>query len=189
MWLSQVISELADGLQYLLILFLISKLTDNPLVISFVLLARVLPGTLLSAFIGPFIDKYSKKRIMVISDLYRAGIILIVILFSQSIAGLLILVFLGGRWIFFEPARTSSLPKILDKKRMPEAIGLSQSTMQAMMLVGPAICGILLSVLHYHVIFLITAGCYVLSACFITQLKLIGNSPRENDVENRFSLN
>lgn len=168
LWLAQIVSLLGDGITKLLIVYLASQLSDNPIVISFVILAQILPSTILGSFAGPLVDRYSKKRTMLSSDIYRAIIVLLMIPSQNSLALLLVLVFLEGiGTLFFDPARASIIPRIVGEGNIAQSVSLSQATGTAMRMIGPAIGGILIGFHNFSAIFMITVVTYLLSAAFI----------------------
>ncbi|WP_409297351.1 MFS transporter [Peribacillus sp. SCS-26] len=165
LWLSQVVSELGDGMTSLLVLYLASKLSDHPLVYSIILMARLLPSLLFGTFVGPIVDKYSKKSILVLADVYRFLIILCMIFSQSSIVLLVLLTFLLGiGTVFFEPARSASIPRIIREDQIPGAVSLSQSTMMAVSIIAPSIGGVLLFTQHYTLMLLLDSATYIISA-------------------------
>ncbi|WP_044022650.1 MFS transporter [Bacillus sp. SG-1] len=173
LWFAQVISELGDGISHLLILFLASQLTTNPMIFGYILIARHLPGMLFGTLVGPLVDQFSKKWIMIASDLYRFLIVLLMIAGQSSIELLLILIFLQGIGaVFFEPAKSAVIPKIMKKDEIPAAVSLSQSTYMMMMVIAPSIGGFLLLMENISLIFLIDGASFFLSGLILFRLKL-----------------
>lgn len=172
LWFSQVVSLLGDGITRLLVLYLASKLTSNPMIFSFILIAGYLPGMLGGAFVGPIVDRYDKKKIMVFSDLYRFVIVLLMISAQSSLSWLLVLIFLQGVGnLFFEPAKTALIPSLIKKEFIPEAVAFSQSTFMVMAIIAPSIGGILLLSKQYSLIFLLDAATFMISGLFLLFLR------------------
>ncbi|MFW5437425.1 MFS transporter [Paenibacillus apiarius] len=168
LWLAQIVSELGDGITRLVVIFLVAQLSGNPLAFSVVVLAQVLPNMLLGTFVGPFIDRFDRSRIMVAADLYRAFIVLLLIVFQHELYGIYALVLLQGiGTVFFEPARTAIVPRVVSQENITQAVSLSQATYMAMRLVGPALAGLLIPFGHFGWLFAFNAFTFVLSALFI----------------------
>jgi MFS transporter, DHA3 family, macrolide efflux protein len=183
LWLAQIVAQLGDGITKLLIIYLASQLSGNPIVISFVVLAQILPSTILGSFAGPLVDRFSKKRIMLSSNVYRAIIVLLMIPSQHSLALLLILVFLEGiGTLFFEPARASIIPRIVGEENITQSVSLSQATTTAMRMIGPAIGGILIGFHNFSAIFMITVVTFLLSAVLI---KFIPNVQTKSSAVNK----
>ncbi|UTE71389.1 MFS transporter [Rossellomorea marisflavi] len=165
-------SLLGDGITRLLVLYLASKLTSNPMIFSFILIAGYLPGMLGGAFVGPIVDRYDKKKIMVFSDLYRFVIVLLMISAQSSLSWLLVLIFLQGVGnLFFEPAKTALIPSLIKKEFIPEAVAFSQSTFMVMAIIAPSIGGILLLSKQYSLIFLLDAATFMISGLILLFLR------------------
>ncbi|TCZ76573.1 MFS transporter [Paenibacillus albiflavus] len=190
LWLAQIVSQLGDGITKLLIVYLATHLSDNPIVISFVILSQIIPSTIFGSFAGPLVDRFSKKTIMFSSDIYRAVIVLLMIPSQNSLTLLLILIFLEGIGsLFFDPARSAIVPRIVGKENVTKAISISQATATAMRMIGPAIGGVLIGFHDFTAIFSITVVTYLISAVFIifitnVQTKSQGsNKPKESYIE------
>ncbi|MCA0988579.1 MFS transporter [Guptibacillus algicola] len=184
LWVAQVVSELGDGITHIVVIFLVSQLSDNALVFSFVLMARYIPSLLFGVFVGPIIDRYSKKVIMVIADLYRLIILLLMIPAHDSLTGILVLIFLQGiGTVFFEPAKTATIPQIIKKEKIPEAVGLSQSTFMTMNIIAPSIGGALLLVNSVSLIFVLDASTFLISALLIGMIVIKRETSEEHTSE------
>ncbi|MBG9587252.1 MFS transporter [Cytobacillus firmus] len=170
-WLGQVISSLGDGINKVVIIYLVAQLSNDPLVIGLVIFLQMLPTAIFSIFIGSLADRYSKKWIMVISDLYRMIIVLMIIPFQHSLNSIFILIALHGIGsALFNPARVSSIPVLVGRDRIENAISISQATRSAMNVIAPAIGGLLLTLNKLTLIFVIDAITFLFSAFFILTL-------------------
>ncbi|MCM3340355.1 MFS transporter [Paenibacillus sp. MER TA 81-3] len=168
LWLAQIVSELGDGITRLVVIFLVAHLSSNPLALSVVVLAQVLPNMLLGTFVGPFIDRFRRSLIMVAADLYRAVIVLLLIVFQNELYGIYALVLLQGiGTVLFEPARTAIVPRVVGQENITQAVSFSQATYMAMKLIGPALAGLLIPFGHFGWLFTFNSFTFVLSALFI----------------------
>src|SRR3954467_3458446 len=75
-WTGQVVSEIGDYFNAVAVLALIMEQTGSGLVVSLVFLSRAIPSVLAAPFAGVFLDRFSRKHIMIASDLVRAAIVL-----------------------------------------------------------------------------------------------------------------
>ncbi|QOR66212.1 MFS transporter [Cytobacillus suaedae] len=173
-WLAQVISHLGDGITRIAVIYLIATISKDPLMIGLVIFAQLLPTAVFGIFFGPLADKYSRKWLMVISDLYRMMIILLMIPFHDSVPILIILIALQGIGsALFDPARSASIPDLVGEKNIQAAIGLSQGTRAAMDIIGPSIGGVLMLMNNFTSIFILDAITFLLSALLILTLPLV----------------
>jgi MFS family permease len=116
MWLGQVISSLGDRVHQVALVFLVARVTDNsPLALGLVFGAMTLPTLLVGPLAGALVDRWDRKRVMVGSDLARAGIVGLIPVVSGLNVGLVVgLVFvLAAVSSFFRPARSAALPQVV----------------------------------------------------------------------------
>ncbi|MFE8702431.1 MFS transporter [Cytobacillus sp. FJAT-54145] len=179
-WLAVVVSFLGDAMTLTAVVYFVGTSTDNPLMISLVFVAQLLPVVVIGPFIGPLIDKYSSRSVMVYSDLYRFLIVFSMVFFHENIPVLLMLVFLQGiGTAFFEPARMSSIPTIVGVHRIPQGIALFQSTLAVIKLGGPVIAGLLLAFQSPRNIFFIDSFTYLISGVLIFSLSILKIDPNK----------
>ncbi|WCF06768.1 MFS transporter [Paenibacillus thiaminolyticus] len=172
LWWAQLISELGDGITRLVVIFLVAHLSASPLALSMVVLSQVLPQMLFGAFVGPLVDRINRPLLMAASDIYRAGIVLAFILAQDSLPFIYVLIWLQGiGTVFFEPARSALIPRLVGKEQISSAVSLSQATYMAMRLVGPALAGLLIPLGHFGWLFTFNAITFLLSAVFVFSLR------------------
>ncbi|MCA1031219.1 MFS transporter [Bacillus timonensis] len=170
---AQVISHVGDGITRLAIIYLVATLSKDPLAIGLVIFAHLLPSAVFGIFLGPLADKYSRKWIMVGSDFYRMFIVLVMMLFHDSVPVLISLIVLQGiGTALFDPARSASIPDIVGEDKIQQAISISQGTRAAMEIIGPSIGGLLMVLNNFHIIFSVDAVTFLLSALLLMTLTI-----------------
>lgn len=149
--IGQAISLMGTWMQRVAISWLVYKLTDSVFWLGFVSFISLLPSLVLSPFIGSFVDKHKKYRLVFITQIglmIQAGILtLLVYLKMETVLWLSILGFAQGVINAFDVlGRQSLMVHLVDnRKDLPNAIALNSSIFNAARMVGPAIGGILLS--------------------------------------------
>jgi MFS family permease len=119
MWLGQVISSLGDRIHQVALVFLVARATDNsPLALGVVFAAMTVPSVLVGPLAGALVDRWDRKRVMVGSDLARAGLVGLIPVVSGLSVGLVVgLVFLlAVVSSFFRPARSAALPQVVSEE-------------------------------------------------------------------------
>ena len=76
LWLGQLVSSLGDTLHYIALVVLVFQLTGQGLAVAGVVAAEVVPVLLLGPVAGVVIDRFSRKAVLVASDLLRAALVL-----------------------------------------------------------------------------------------------------------------
>ncbi|MGJ1203898.1 MFS transporter [Sphingobacterium lactis] len=149
--IGQAISLLGTWMQRIAISWLVYQLTESVFWLGFVSFVSLLPSLILSPFIGAFVDRHKKYRLVFITQIglmIQAGLLtLLVFLKMESVLYLSILGFIQGVINAFDVlGRQSLLVNLVDdKKDLPNAIALNSSIFNAARMVGPAIGGVLLS--------------------------------------------
>ena len=120
LWTGQLISLFGDRVHQVALAFLVLGLTNSPLAMAMVFVAATLPNLLLSPFAGAYVDRWNQRDVMVVSDLLRAGAVLLIpIVAFTNIYLVYPFVFLvTSISIFFRPARVAVLPRIVRRDEL-----------------------------------------------------------------------
>ncbi|MDP8905020.1 MAG: MFS transporter [Chloroflexota bacterium] len=116
-WLAQTISLFGDRLHQVALAVLVYAITGSPLATGLVFLAATLPNLLLGPIAGTFVDRWDHKKVMIASDLIRAGLV-VVVPFAAAADVVLIypIVFLITTVsLFFRPAKVAVMPRLVAK--------------------------------------------------------------------------
>lgn len=155
---------------------LLAQLSDSGLAIGALFIVRMLAPPLLSPIAGVCADRYSRRRILIITDVVRA-IAVLGLLLVQSGDDVWLLYVLNavilGISAFFFSARSALLPDIVSDRELGAANALSSATWSVMLAVGAAVGGLVAGVWGPHTAFLVNAGTFALSG-----LMLLGVSDR-----------
>ncbi|MHC8948966.1 MFS transporter [Sphingobacterium hungaricum] len=149
--IGQSISLLGTWMQRVAISWLVYQLTDSVFLLGLVTFISLLPSLVLSPFIGSFVDKHKKYKLVLITQvllMIQAGVLtLVVYLNYETVIILAILGFIQGVINAYDVVgRQALLVSLVDnKKDLPNAIALNSSVFNAARMVGPAIGGVLLS--------------------------------------------
>ena len=138
------------------------------------MIAYALPTLLLGLVAGTFVDRWDRKRVMVVSDVARA-LIAPGYLLLQSSADLPIAIvtafLLASFGVFFYPARTALLPSMVDDDELMSANGTMQLGNTIARLAGPALAGAVISVWSVRAAFWIDATSFLISAVLVLGIR------------------
>jgi len=77
LWIGQVISELGNWFNFIAALGLVRVVSHAaPEVTTIVLISRIVPFTLFAPLAGAFVDRWSRRTVMIVTDLVRVVIAL-----------------------------------------------------------------------------------------------------------------
>ena len=127
LWIAQVVSALGDWLGFLAITILAASLGSGTgaNAVGLVMSARIIPGFFLAPVAGVMIDRWDRKKVMVVCDVGR-GAVIASLPFVHSVAGLVLasLVLEIGT-LLWSPAKEASVPNLVPTDRLTSANSLS----------------------------------------------------------------
>jgi MFS transporter, DHA3 family, macrolide efflux protein len=115
LWTGQLISALGDRVHQVALAFLVYEATRSPIAVGAVFLTATLPNLLIGPIAGGLVDRWDHREVMIVSDLLRAGIVLLIPIAAVTNLTLAYpLVFLVTTVsIFFRPAKGAILPRMV----------------------------------------------------------------------------
>jgi predicted MFS family arabinose efflux permease len=175
LWLGQVVSQMGDWFNTIALYTIILQLTGSGRDVGLLLVARFVPSFLFGPISGVVADRFSRRTIMIVSDLLRAVVVLGFLLVRRAdqlwIIYVLTVVQLGLS-TFFEPAKTAAIPSIVGDRELVAANAISSVTWSAMLTIGAAIGGIITDAFGTNVAFILDAATYLLSAALIASIRV-----------------
>ena len=175
LWLGQVVSQMGDWFNTIALYTIILNLTGSGRDIGLMMVARFLPSFVFGPLSGVLADRFSRRSIMIVSDLLRALVVL-GFLFVRRADQLWILYVLTIAQLalstFFEPAKTAAIPSIVSDRELVTANALSSVTWSVMLTLGAAVGGVITGWFGTDAAFVLDALTYLLSAVLIASIRL-----------------
>lgn len=174
LWSGQTISLVGAGVSQTAFPLLVWDLTHSAAQVGFIGALGTLPYVLLSLLAGALIDRWDRKRVMIICDVGRAlnlVSVLLVLLFGHLSVGQLAVNALieGTLFVFFNLAEVACLPRVVTREQLPAATAQNEATQGITTLISPLLGAALYGV-RQSLPFLADALSYlasVVSLCFI----------------------
>lgn len=164
----QFISELGNWFNFIAGLGLVRLVSDaSPMAAGLFFVARLIPFALASPFAGTFVDRFSRRQVMIVTDLARALVALSFLLVSSADdlwIAYLATVLLHTFGAFFEGAKNAAAPNLTGKEGLLAGVALLFSTRFLLMAIGSALGGYAAAIFGYEVAFLINAASFFVSA-------------------------
>lgn len=131
LWLARLISRLGDGIHEIALAWLVLQLTASALDIGITMMVSALPHVLFGLFVGVFIDKFDRKALMILADVWRCLVILAIPLlfwFNLLEPGMIyIIAFLTTLGeVIAEPTRKAVIPNVVGIEHLDTANSLDQ---------------------------------------------------------------
>lgn len=184
-------SQTGDSIYQIGLLWITLELTGSKTITGLVAMASYLPAVLLSPWAGVAADRFNRRRVMLLADAVRCLLVMLVPFLAWK--GMLTPTALGLNAFaiaiaatFFNPARDSFIPEIVEKKSLLRANSLIQTSWQFSLLIGPAVAG---AVLHYFgrvPLFVTAASAYAFSYGTILLIRTQSSSSSSSSPESAF---
>jgi len=186
-WISGVISHLGNWFNYIAIFVLLNKLTGSGHAVSWFLIAKFLPTSIMGPAAGVIADRLPRRAIMVASDLIRVFIVLgfLLVKSQEQVWLVYLLAFVQETvWTFHLPARNASLPNICLPEELNVANALSGATWSIMLAFGSAAGGFVTAVFNWQTAIVFDAATFLISASIMATIYLPPLPKRDTKNEN-----
>lgn len=192
-WLGGFISLAGDWLLMIGLPIYTYTLTHSALATGVMFMASALPQMLLASVAGVFVDRWDRRRTMIVFDLLlAAGLVPLLFVHSRDTLWLVYVVAVveGVLSQFYSPAESALLPTLVPGDQLIGANALNALNKNLARLVGPAIGGFVVAVGGLGGVTLLDAFSFVVAALLVTFVRLRArpeiqreaNSAREPEV-------
>ncbi|HBE79624.1 MAG TPA: MFS transporter, partial [Firmicutes bacterium] len=146
-WFGQCISLLGTWVQRTAQLWLVYSLTRSPFLLGILGVFQFGPMLLFSIFAGPLVDRFSKKRLLIITQsiLMIQAFILAALIWTGHVRywHILVLAMIMGFVNTIDmPTRQSFIIEMVGKEDLLSGVALNSAIVNLAKIVGPAISGI-----------------------------------------------
>ena len=134
------------------------------------LIADFLPLVLIGLTLGPLVDRLSRRRLMVVSDLVRAATFVALPFVDEPAAIVGLAAVNGIATGFFRPAVWAGMPNLVRDDEREQATSLLMTVENLAWIVGPVLAGALLAASGPDIAYWVNAVTFVLSASFVARI-------------------
>lgn len=150
-WTGQLVSILSSSVVGYAIVFWLSIKTGSAEILAIATIAALLPQSVLGLFTGVYIDRWNRKLIMIVSDIFIAlCTLIIVILFITGSIEIWYIYFLSAArsvgMAFHMPAMQASIPLLAPQSKLMRIAGINQMIHSSSAIAGPVIGALLISI-------------------------------------------
>ena len=185
-WIGELISSIGSGMTAFALSVYVYQSTGSVSLVSVISLAAFLPTILLSPLGGVLADRYDRRLLMIIGDLF-SGLGLLYVLWNIHIGTssmLPVIIGVAFNAVFvalLEPSFRATITDLLRAEEYAKASGMIQIAGNARYLISPALAGILLAVSDIRLILLLDICTFFITVVTVVLVrKSIGRSmPRE----------
>lgn len=184
LWVGQTISALGSPFTFIASAWYVYAITGSKLALGGIMLANAVPLACARIFAGTLVDRWERRRVMLVTDTTRAiCLALIVVALRMGAAHLwyfyLLNAILGLSDAFFQPAAFALLPNLVESQQLVQANGWFNSSINGAMILGPAIAGGLIATSGASVSMGIDCITFAISAfsLFLLPIRAISHAP------------
>ena len=174
LWVAQAISLVGDWFTLIALAVLVSRRSaGSGLAVSGLLLAQLIPAVAMGPVAGILADRFDRRRLLILTDLVRAG--LLVLFIPAAAAGALPWMYVlaclhFGVSALFEPARSALMPDLVEPGELVAASTLSSVTWSVMAALGGIVGGSIVSAIGVGAAFVVDALTFLASALVIASI-------------------
>lgn len=125
LFLAQLASSTGDWLWFLAVAITGQRIGGSGFTISAALLARIAPAFFLAPLVGALVDRWDRKRVMIVCDIGRASMLLLLPLVQEPWQLVAISLGLEVFTLFWAPAKEASVPNLVPRRYLANANSFS----------------------------------------------------------------
>jgi Na+/melibiose symporter-like transporter len=172
-----LVSMVGDWILRIGLMYRVFVLTDSTLASAILMLSSFLPQLLLGSVAGVFVDRWDRRRTMVVTNLLLAlGLLPLLLVHDASRVWIAFVVvfFEAAVAQFFVPAEQALLPRLVPDDRLVTANALNGQTRDLARLVGSAVGGVVAAAGGLLAVTLVDAASFLVCAGMIAGLRTSG---------------
>lgn len=181
-WAGETISSLGSSFTQFALPLLVFKLSGSALNLGIAFAFSYLPYLLFGLVIGAWVDRLDRKRVMIMVDfgqvLVISSIPVLFLLGALSIGWVYAVAFLSTALrIFTEASQFAAIPSLVDQTDLVRANGRIQASFFGATILGPALAGLLISIIPVPTLLFIDAASFLISASTLSLISRSFNLP------------
>ena len=185
LWFGGLVSMLGDFVLFVGLPYEIYRLTGSTLATAGMSLAFLLPNILLGSVAGVYVDRWDRRRLMIVVNLLQAASILPLLLVGQLGLWMVYAVLVVESCVsqLFNPARVALMPSLLagGKEELLTANALLGVGQHLARLIGPAVGGVIVATGGLGAVAVIDSASFVVSAGMLTLIRARPGAPHPSD--------
>lgn len=171
LWYSQTISEIGSQISRIALILFVYKLHQSASAVAGLMIVQTVPVFILGFFSGALLERFHLKRTLIYMDIFRAVLVCFLPFIHNLWLIYLISFGIAVGNLFFLPARDALVPTLVPRIYLELANAFIAMSVGLVLVIGPAMGGLLTATWGYSIAFYVDAATFVLSALFIFKIK------------------
>lgn len=186
LWLAEIFSQIAMNMLNFILIIVAFQLTNSNSAVSGIVLAFTVPAVIFGLLAGVYVDRWDKKKVLFLTNFFRACLLVVLALFHKDIPILYLLTFtISTVTQFFIPAETPIIPLVVKPELLYSANALFGIALYGAVLIAYGLSGPFLLLFKPITSFFILAVIFGLAAVSILFVK----EPRLHTIKSKRSNN
>jgi Na+/melibiose symporter-like transporter len=186
LWFAGLVSLTGDWMLVVALPITVYQLTGSALATGGVLIANKLSALVLGSVAGVFVDRWDRKRTMVIANLVRAPVLLLLVAVDSAERVWIVYVVAAinsavGQ--FFRPAENALLPRVVGEEHLVPANALNALNDNLSQLLGPALGGLVAAWSGLDGVVVADAASYLVAAGMIATIAASSRAERAHPLD------
>lgn len=173
-WAAQTVSRWGDTFNSVALVIVVYELTGSGLKVAGTVAFEIVPVILFGFIAGSIVDRYDRRRIMVVADLARAAIAVgLAVFHGELVAVYAAALALSTFTALFNPAASSALPALVDEDDIVGANSAVWSAAVISQIALAPVAGLLVATAGARSAFILNALTYLVSAALLVRLPMM----------------
>lgn len=191
LWQGQFVSQIGSQAYAIAMMLWVKHETGSASLMGLLMMVSMIPFVILGPFAGTFADHFSRRKIIIFSDVLSGMPVLVLaflMFYRPNDSELLIVclflvnVALGIIRSFFGPAISAAIPDIVPRAKVAAANSLNQSSAQISQFIGQGIGGYLFIMIGAPLLFVIDGVTYLFSAFSESFIRIPQKIPEKKEM-------
>jgi MFS family permease len=170
LWLGQIVSNLGDTVNYVALVVLVFGLSHSGLAVSALVVSEIGPTLLIGPIAGVVIDRFDRRRVLIVVDNARAALVLALAVTHVIWAVYLLAALLAVGSTLFNPALQATIPVLLGEDERLAANAVAWSSGRLVQIIGASVAGGVIAWAGTTPAFLLNAASFAFSAAMLARL-------------------
>lgn len=172
LWLAQALSQTAQNAIWFGLMVVVEESTRSSTQMGFAILTTILPSITLGLVAGVFVDRLTKRSVLIATNAMRAVVVLGYLLYGFSLVWAYLVNLVASTITqFFAPAEAAKIPQLVGKRQLLTANSLFNLTFNGSQLAGMVILGPpLVKIFGPASIFIAASVAFAIAAVLLYQL-------------------
>jgi MFS family permease len=167
---STLISGLGTWIAVVALVLDVKNRTGSAVWVSALLIADFLPGIAIGLLLGPLVDRFSRKKLLVGADLVRL-VVFVLLAVAVSAGQIVALALVAGIASgFARPAAYAGLPNLVPAELLPRANSLLRTADQLTIMVGTLVGGVVVAASGPDLAYWLDAASFAVSASLVIRI-------------------